>query len=241
MRSHLRVVSRAVVVATLAAMVLTAILPVGASAATPGPSEPCVAGTIWEDLSSGVKYICIYDELYRGTRWELLSDGQTGTSLFTSRSSIYGCTFDIVALTCSRAAAATAWSGACGGRASARAIASTSPPGSCAFGPCSSDSRRHGRRVGTPGSRTAVPQPGRWWTASTWAERPAAAQGSTAPGGPASSSRVAPGADRRWERPRYTSIEARSGPNPVKRPVASRTSDTCPRIAARSIGPWMCG
>lgn len=99
MRSHPRVVGRAVVVAALAAVLLTAMAPVGASAATPGPSEPCVAGTIWEDLSSGVKYICIYDELYGGTRWELLSSGQTGSGLFTSRSSIYGCTFNMVALT----------------------------------------------------------------------------------------------------------------------------------------------
>lgn len=98
MRSHPRVVGRAVVVAAMVALLLTALLPIGASAATPGPSEPCVAGTIWEDLSSGVKYICIYDELYGGTRWELLSSGQTGSSLFTYRSSIYGCTFNIVAL-----------------------------------------------------------------------------------------------------------------------------------------------
>ena len=98
MRSHPSVVGRGVVVAVFVAVFLVALLPIGASAATPGPSEPCVAGTIWEDLSSGVKYICIYDELYGGTRWELLSSGQTGSSLFTYRSSIYGCTFNIVAL-----------------------------------------------------------------------------------------------------------------------------------------------
>lgn len=98
MRSHPRVVRRGVVMAAFVAVFLVGLLPIGASAATPGPSEPCVAGTVWEDLSSGVKYLCVYDELYGGTRWELLSSGQTGSSLFTYRSSIYGCTFNIVAL-----------------------------------------------------------------------------------------------------------------------------------------------
>ena len=98
MRAHPHQVGRGVALAAFVALFLMTMLPIGVSAATPGPSEPCVAGTIWEDLSSGVKYICVYDELYGGTRWELLSSGQTGSSLFTYRSSIYGCTFNIVAL-----------------------------------------------------------------------------------------------------------------------------------------------
>jgi hypothetical protein len=98
MRARSRVAVRAVVVAALVAVIFAAWSPLEARSATPGPSEPCVAGTIWEDLSSGVKYICIYDELYGGTRWELLSTGQTGSSLFTYRSTIHGCTFNIVAL-----------------------------------------------------------------------------------------------------------------------------------------------
>ncbi len=98
MRPHLRVMGRVVAVAAFVAVFMTAPSPIGVHAASPGPSDACVAGTIWEDLSSGVKYICIYDELYGGTRWELLSSGQTGSSLFTYRSSINGCTFNIVGL-----------------------------------------------------------------------------------------------------------------------------------------------
>lgn len=69
------------------------------SAATPAPSEPCVAGTVWEDLASGVKYLCVYDELYGGTRWELLAGGQRGNESWTYRSSVNGCTFLTVGLT----------------------------------------------------------------------------------------------------------------------------------------------
>ncbi len=98
MRARWRVPGRAVPVAVLAAVLFSTVATVEVRAASPGPSEPCVPGTVWEDQSSGVKYICIYDELYGGSRWELLSSGQTGTSLFTYRSSAYGCAFDIVAL-----------------------------------------------------------------------------------------------------------------------------------------------
>lgn len=98
MRPHPRSLGRAALVAVFTTALLTVVPPTATSAATPGPSEACVAGTIWEDLSSGVKYICIYDELYGGTRWELLSSGQTGSSRFTYRSSINGCSYGIVAL-----------------------------------------------------------------------------------------------------------------------------------------------
>lgn len=37
-------------------------------------AHPPVPGTVWEE-SSGTKWIAIYDELYRGTRWELLPPG----------------------------------------------------------------------------------------------------------------------------------------------------------------------
>jgi hypothetical protein len=60
--------------------------------AGPPPNEVCVPGTIWEDLASGVKYICIYDEIYGGSRWELLENGrQRGTEEQPYRSTAYGC------------------------------------------------------------------------------------------------------------------------------------------------------
>ena len=36
------------------------------------PGDGCVPGTVWEDEASGITYICIYDELYGGTRWDVL-------------------------------------------------------------------------------------------------------------------------------------------------------------------------
>jgi hypothetical protein len=84
----------------LAALVLYLAWPAAVSAGGgPAPNETCVPGTIWEDTASGVKYICIYDELYGGTRWELLSGGQTGNEGWTYRSSGYGCVFGVVGLT----------------------------------------------------------------------------------------------------------------------------------------------
>ena len=71
---------------------LACLAPIGTLAAGTGPSEPCVPGTVWEDLASGVKYICVYDEVYGGSRWELLSTGQTGDEDWLSRSTTYGCT-----------------------------------------------------------------------------------------------------------------------------------------------------
>ena len=61
------------------------------AAAGPVPSEACVPGTVWEDPGSGVKYLCIYDEVFGGPRWVLLSDGQRGTSGMPYRSTVDGC------------------------------------------------------------------------------------------------------------------------------------------------------
>ena len=76
-----------------------AVLAAGVAAATPAPSEPCVAGTVWEDPASGVRYLCVYDELYGGTRWELISSGQQGNQAWSFRSSSDGCIFLTVGLT----------------------------------------------------------------------------------------------------------------------------------------------
>ena len=53
---------RLVVASGLVSLALIAPPPVQAGAGPP-PNEVCVPGTVWEDLVSGVKYICIYDEL----------------------------------------------------------------------------------------------------------------------------------------------------------------------------------
>jgi hypothetical protein len=66
----------------------------------PTPNEGCVPGTVWEDLGSGVKYLCIYDEAYGGTRWELLaSTSQRGVSGWLYRSSSLGCLFGQTGIT----------------------------------------------------------------------------------------------------------------------------------------------
>jgi hypothetical protein len=84
----------------VAGLLLHLLLPSAALAGGgPAPNETCVPGTIWEDVASGVKYICIYDELYGGTRWEVLSGGQSGNEAWTYRSSTYGCAFGMVGLT----------------------------------------------------------------------------------------------------------------------------------------------
>ena len=62
----------------------------GPARAGNAPPEPCVPGTVWEDLGSGVKYICIYDEIYGGSRWEVLASSQSkGEASFRSPS--FGC------------------------------------------------------------------------------------------------------------------------------------------------------
>jgi hypothetical protein len=89
--------TRSLIASALVLLVLAALPPValGGSAA---PAEPCVPGTVWEDLSSGVKYICIYDEQYGGSRWELLSSGQRGITAWEYRSSTLGCLLGTVGL-----------------------------------------------------------------------------------------------------------------------------------------------
>jgi hypothetical protein len=81
-------------------MLLAAVTPgIARAGEGPAPNETCVPGTIWEDTTSGVKYICIYDELYGGTRWELLSGGQTGSDGWMYRSSSVGCAYGTTGLT----------------------------------------------------------------------------------------------------------------------------------------------
>jgi hypothetical protein len=72
--------------------------PAAAAEGGPAPSDNCVPGTVWEDQASGVKYLCIYDELYGGTRWELMSSSQRGSRGWLSRASTNGCALGIVGL-----------------------------------------------------------------------------------------------------------------------------------------------
>ena len=81
---------RALLVGAVALVLLGAPASV-AAAAGPAPSEACVPGTVWEDPASGVKYLCVYDEVYGGPRWVLLSDGQRGASGTAYRSTVDGC------------------------------------------------------------------------------------------------------------------------------------------------------
>ena len=81
---------RALLVGAVALVLLGA--PASAAAAAgPAPSEACVPGTVWEDPASGVRYLCVYDEIYGGPRWVLLTDGQRGTTGTPFRSSVDGC------------------------------------------------------------------------------------------------------------------------------------------------------
>ena len=72
-------------------LLLTLAGPSVASAGAPAPAEPCVPGSVWEDPASGVKYLCVYDEVYGGPRWVLMSTGQRGGGAMAYRSSTYGC------------------------------------------------------------------------------------------------------------------------------------------------------
>ncbi len=75
-----------------AALLVAMLVPAPVLAAGgPAPTEPCVPGAVWEDPSSGVKYLCVYDEVAGGPRWVLLSGGQRGASAFPYRSSMHGC------------------------------------------------------------------------------------------------------------------------------------------------------
>lgn len=62
------------------------------------PGDGCVPGTVWEDKTSGITYICIYDELYGGTRWDILPTKQVGTDGVLHRTSTYGCLGGIAAI-----------------------------------------------------------------------------------------------------------------------------------------------
>lgn len=91
---------RRVALVALSLITLTLSATTGVSAAGgPAPGETCVPGTVWEDTTSGVKYLCIYDEGYGGTRWELISSGQRGRAAWLYRSSTYGCLYGTAAIT----------------------------------------------------------------------------------------------------------------------------------------------
>jgi hypothetical protein len=61
------------------------------------PGDGCVPGTIWEDRATGITYICIYDELYGGTRWDILPTKQAHDEAFLYRSSTLGCVVGLTA------------------------------------------------------------------------------------------------------------------------------------------------
>jgi hypothetical protein len=74
-------------------------VPGATSAAGSPPTEPCVPGITWEDPASGITYICIYDELYGGSRWDVLPKPDQGkTESTTYRSSVNGCVLGTVAI-----------------------------------------------------------------------------------------------------------------------------------------------
>ncbi len=62
------------------------------------PGDGCVPGTVWEDTASGITYICIYDELYGGTRWDILPSRQVASDGTLHRTSTYGCLAGIAAI-----------------------------------------------------------------------------------------------------------------------------------------------
>src|SRR3954470_10670109 len=106
-----RIRARRLAAATLSGVVaLTSAVggPLALAAGNPGPPEPCIPGTVWEDLLSGVKYLCIYDEDYGGPRGELLSNGQTGKRAWLAESTTQGCTLGRVGLTVSGGSGADA-------------------------------------------------------------------------------------------------------------------------------------
>ena len=112
------------------------VVPASVSGANgPAPNEVCVPGTVWEDLASGVKYICIYDEMYGGSRWELLESGTAGrrvpsptgprpTAALAWQPGSAGC----------RVAAPTRSCARIGGPAPTNGIAWPNPRASCAAG-----------------------------------------------------------------------------------------------------------
>ena len=83
-------VSRTLALA-LSVAVLILLAPLTAQAGN-APGDGCIPGTVWEDPASGVTYLCIYDEIYGGTRWDVLpSSSQRGAAAWLYRSSTHGC------------------------------------------------------------------------------------------------------------------------------------------------------
>jgi hypothetical protein len=101
------------------------------------PSEPCVPGTVWQDPASGVKFLCVYDEVFGGPRWVPLPSGQRGVSGMAYGSATYGCLHLAVAL-----------NGAAGGGAAA--VARSYRP------PCASTRDRISQPAGELRSRIVV-------------------------------------------------------------------------------------
>ena len=98
MRRLRRLVVLAVAGATLA---LTTVPPAAVRAGDgPAPGETCVPGTTWQDPTSGVTYLCSYDELYGGPRWDILpTPDQRGAEGWLYRSSVQGCLFGQAGIT----------------------------------------------------------------------------------------------------------------------------------------------
>jgi hypothetical protein len=82
-------------------LAMTTISPAVARAGdSPPPSEPCVPGTTYEDPLSGVSWLCIYDEIYGGPRWDVLPvPDQRSVEGWLYRSSAYGCLFGNTGIT----------------------------------------------------------------------------------------------------------------------------------------------
>jgi hypothetical protein len=88
-----------VIVATAVLLSVSVVVP-GSALAGNAPGDGCVPGTVWDDPESGVTYICIYDEMYGGTRWDVLpKPGQSDGQAFLFRSSAYGCAYGMAGLT----------------------------------------------------------------------------------------------------------------------------------------------
>ena len=130
-------------------VLVTLLSPVGVRAASPGPTEPCVPGTVWEDLSSGVKYLCIYDEMYGGTRSGVAVDGP-------GRVEPVHLPFKLRWLRVQHRRLSTLSGG--GGNSMVRSFRwpcstfadrTTQPPASCGSARTSSGTDRRGRRAGT--------------------------------------------------------------------------------------------
>lgn len=96
----MRPVRRPTLLVLLSLVAVLALPGVVRAADGPAPPETCVPGTVWEDPVSGVKYVCIYDELYGGSRWDILpSTVQRAAGGWLYRSSAQGCVHGLTGLT----------------------------------------------------------------------------------------------------------------------------------------------